>query len=174
MSRLFGDVRQIGYIVRDLDASVQKWVDLGVGPWFVIRNVETDYFRYRGQDSPVEMSIALANSGDLQLELIEQHNDAPSGYLDFLNAGHEGAQHLAYWTEDFDALYQTVIDAGFSVLHEGAIGGEHGRFAYFATEFDPGTVIEISDISGPKGQVFEYIKATAATWDGTDPIRATA
>ncbi len=172
MSRLFGEIRQIGYVVKDLDASVRKWVELGVGPWFVINNVETDYFRYRGEDSPVEMSIALANSGSVQLELIQQHNDAPSAYLDFLNAGREGAQHVAYWTDDYQSLYDKALDAGYTVLHEGAIGGEQGRFAYFDTEFDPGTVIEISDISGPKGQVFEYIKNTAATWDGTDPIRA--
>ena len=45
------------------------------------------------------MSIALANSGDLQIELIQQVNDAPSMYKEFLDAGHEGLQHVAMPTE---------------------------------------------------------------------------
>jgi hypothetical protein len=32
-------------------------------------------------------------------------------------------------------------------------------------------VIEISDISGPKGPFFSDIRDAAANWDGTDPIR---
>ncbi len=68
MSRIFGPVRQNGYVVRDIDAAMRHWVEtLGVGPWFYIDRVQCDYFRYRGEASPVEMSIALANSGDLQI-----------------------------------------------------------------------------------------------------------
>ena len=44
---------------------------MGVGPWFYIDRVKTDYFRHRGKDSGLEMSVALANSGDLQIELIQ-------------------------------------------------------------------------------------------------------
>jgi hypothetical protein len=171
MSRIFGDIRQIGYIVPDIHASMDQWVKHGVGPWFFIEKVTTDYFRYRGEDSGMQMSVALANSGDIQIELIQQLNDAPSGYRDFLDAGHQGAQHVAYWTTDFQGLYDRAIEAGYSVLHEGSIGGAQGRFAYLDTEFDQGTVIEISDISGPKGQMFDYIRDVAANWDGTDPIR---
>jgi len=47
---------------------------------------------------------------------------------------------------------------------EGSIGGEQGRFAYLDTEHDRGTVTEISDISGPKGQFFSYIRQAAADW----------
>ncbi|WP_433566610.1 VOC family protein [Nocardia sp. CA-151230] len=171
MSRIFGKITQIGYVVKDIDAAMQHWIDLGVGPWYYVDDVETDYFRYRGVDSELKMSVALANSGDIQLELIQPRNDAPSAYKDFLASGREGAQHIAYWTEDYQGLYGRALAAGFTVLHEGSIGGEHGRFAYFDTEREPGTVIEISDVSGSKGQLFAYIRETAATWDGTDPIR---
>ena len=171
MSRIFGSARQVGYVVRDIEASMERWLELGVGPWFYIEKVETDWFRYRGEESPLEVSIALANSGELQLELIQQRNDAPSAYKDFLDAGREGAQHLAYWTTEYQALYDQVLALGFRVAHEGSIGGPQGRFAYLDTEFDPGTVIEISDISGPKGKLFAHIRKLAADWDGSDPIR---
>jgi hypothetical protein len=171
VSRTFGQIAQIGYVVVDIEASMQEWIRHGVGPWFYIERVQTDYFRHRGVDSPVEMSIALANSGDVQLELIQQRNDAPSMYREFLDSGRSGAQHIAYWTTDFQDLYDRALAAGYTVGQEGQIGGEQGRFAYFDTEHDQGTVIEISDISGAKGQMFAYIRQEAANWDGTDPIR---
>ena len=171
MSRIFGSINQIGYVVRDIHAAMEHWVRHGVGPWFYIENVTTDYFRYRGKDSDLKMSVALANSGNVQLELIQQRNDAPSVYKDFLDAGREGAQHIAYWSTDYQGLYDRALGDGFTVAQEGSIGGEQGRFAYLDTEFDQGTVIEISDISGPKGQMFGYVREVAANWDGTEPIR---
>ena len=57
------------------------------------------------------------------------------------------------------------------VGHEGQIGGEQGRFAYFETPGHAGTIMEISDISGPKGRFFAHIRKIAASWDGSEPIR---
>ena len=172
MSRIFGPARQNGYVVRDVRAAMDHWIKvMGVGPWYYIDRVKTDYFRHRGRDSGIEMSIALANSGNLQIELIQQRNDAPSMYREFLAAGREGLQHMSFWTTDYQALYDRALTLGYKVGHEGQIGGEKGRFAYFDTEIHPGTVIEISDISGGKGRFFERIRQAAANWDGTDPIR---
>jgi len=171
MSRTFGEIAQIGYVVRDIRAAMDHWVRLGVGPWFYFDRVKFDYFRFRGADSPLEMSVALANSGAMQLELIQQRNDAPSMYREFLDAGREGAQHVAYWTRDFQALYDRALSLGYTVGQEGAIGGPQGRFAYLDTERFPGTVIEISDVSGPKGNTFRRIREIAAAWDGLDPVR---
>jgi hypothetical protein len=169
MSRIFGDIAQIGYVVRDIHTSMDNWVRHGVGPWFYIERVPMDYFRYHGAQSDVHMSAALANSGATQIELIQQRNDNPSMYKDFLDAGHHGAQHIAYWTSDYDALYDKAIGEGYTVGQEGSISG--GRFAYLQTEWEPGTTIEISDVSGPKGQMFAYIRDVAANWDGSEPIR---
>ncbi len=121
------------------------------------------------------MSIALANAGDLQIELIQQRNDAPSMYKEFLDSGREGLQHVAFWSTDYQSLYDRALGQGYKLGHEGQIGGEQGRFAYFDTgaPADPhaGTVIEISDISGNKGRFFERIRGRARTWDGSGPIR---
>lgn len=173
MSKIFGQPAQLGYVVRDIEAGMEAWLALGVGPWFYFGAVETDWFRHRGVDSGMEMSVALANSGDLQIELIQQRNEAPSLYKEFLDSGREGFQHVSYWSTDYQALYDKVLAEGFTIGHEGQIGGEQGRFAYLespATE-DAGTLIEISDVSGPKGQFFEHIRDEAAGWDGSEPIR---
>ena len=33
MSRIFGQIAQIGYVVHDIRASMDNWVRSGVGPW---------------------------------------------------------------------------------------------------------------------------------------------
>jgi Glyoxalase/Bleomycin resistance protein/Dioxygenase superfamily len=173
VSRIFGNPAQLGYIVRDIQSAMDAWVEHGVGPWFYFEKVETDYFRHRGVDSPMEMSAAIANSGELQIELIQQRNDAPSLYKEFLDSGREGFQHISYWTTDYQALYERATSLGYTVGHEGSIGGEQGRFAYLENSHAEasGTVIEISDISGPKGPFFAHVRELAAGWDGAEPIR---
>jgi len=170
MSRFFGKVCQNGYVVRDIEAALKHWTEvLGIGPFFYSERVYLEYFRYHGEPSDLEMSVALANTGDLQIELIQQRNDAPSMYLDFLRSGSEGLHHMSYWTKFYQEDYDRLIARGFTVGHEGLTAG--GPFVYFDTETHPGTVIELSDTSGSKGDFFEYVRATAENWDGTDPVR---
>ncbi len=172
MSRLFGEIRQNGYVVRDIEAALRHWTEvLGVGPFYYFERAPITEFHYRDEPSDAVVSIALANSGPLQIELIEPRNDAPSMYRDFLAAGHEGLQHIAYWTQDFDADLARCLDLGHAIGHHGQSGGPDGRFAYFESQGHPGTVIELSEISGPKGSFFEMIAANSRDWDGADPVR---
>ena len=97
MSRLFGPMRQVGIVVRDIDKAMRHWVEVcGVGPWFYAEQLPMTEFRYKGKPYDIKVSIALANSGDVQLELIQQRNDVPSLYRDFLSAGHEGMQGFGH------------------------------------------------------------------------------
>ena len=174
MSRFFGEIRQNGYVVRDIEAAMKHLNEvLGVGPFFYFERVPVEDFCYRGEASPVDLSIALANSGSLQIELIQQRNAAPSMYRDFLAAGREGLQHVAYWTDQMDAELDRIDKAGYSIEQSGSIG-ERGRFVYLATEAHPGTVVEVSEINGPKGRFFEHIAKFASRWDGSQPIRRMA
>lgn len=171
MSRVFGSIRQNGYVVRDIEAAMRHWSGtMGVGPWFYIEQAPIRDFRYHGAPSDVQVSIALANSGPLQLELIQQRNDAPSMYRDYLNAGQEGLQHIAYWTESFAADLDKALALGFTIGHEG-MNGDYGPFAYFESASHWGTVIELSDVGGPKKRLFDHIAEASQGWDGSNPIR---
>lgn len=170
MSRIFGPVRQNGYVVHDIEAAMKHWTEtLGVGPFFYVETAPIEDFTYMGAPSECRCSIALANSGALQVELIQQRNDEPSMYRDFLNAGREGLQHIAYWTEDMDADLAKAAAAGFEVGQSGNVG-ENGRFVYYTAEAHPGTVIELSEVSGQKGELFKAIREAAAGWDGTNGV----
>jgi len=79
MSRIFGEIRQIGYVVRDIEAAIGEWTEVfGVGPFFYFEKAPIENFLYKGEPSPVEISAALSFSGRLQIELICQTNDAQS------------------------------------------------------------------------------------------------
>lgn len=171
MSRFFGTIRQAGYVVPDIEAAMDHWSRvLGVGPWFYNPKVPIVNYRYRGESHEPHNSVALANSGTLQVELIQTRNDVPSMYRDFLRAGHSGLQHVAYWTEDYDADLARLLAQGFKPVMSGEVG-ERGRFIYFDTEFHPGTVIELSEVAGPKGKMFRMIREASEGWDGSDPVR---
>ena len=170
MSRIFGPVRQNGYVVRDIEAALAHWTErLGVGPFFYVKEAPIEDFRYFGEPSGCRCAIALANSGDLQIELIEQLNDEPSMYRDFLSGGREGLQHIAYWTETMDADLARAESLGYRIGQSGTVG-EQGRFVYFDTEAHPGTVVELSEVSGRKGELFRHIREAAAGWDGSNAV----
>jgi catechol 2,3-dioxygenase-like lactoylglutathione lyase family enzyme len=171
MSRFFGEIRQLGYVVKDIEAAMDYWSRvLGVGPWFYNPRVPIVNYRYRGEAYEPHNSVTLANSGFVQVELIQTRNDVPSMYRDFLMAGNTGLQHVAYWTESHDADLERLTAQGFKPVMSGEVG-ERGRFVYFDTEYHPGTVIELSEVAGPKGRMFRMIREASEGWDGRDPVR---
>lgn len=171
MSRFLGEIRQAGYVVDDIEAAMDYWTRvLGVGPFFYKERVPIENYTYRGESYVPHHSVALANSGPLQIELIQTRNDAPSMYRDFKAAGHRGLQHVAYWTENYDEDLKRLTGLGFKPVMSGEVG-ERGRFVYFDTEYHPGTVIELSEVAGPKGTMFRLIKEASEGWDGRDPVR---
>ena len=171
MSRLFGEMRQIGIVVRDIHAAMHHWVNVcGVGPWFYADKLPLTEFSYRGtRHDDIHVSIALANSGEVQLELIEQRCDTPSMYRDFLAAGHEGMQHWSSWPEDYDARLKAALGSGMSIGQNG--NSARGRFVYLWDEGHPGTVIEMADMTADRARIFAAVRDAAAAWDGKDPIR---
>ena len=177
MSRVFGPMRQMGFVVRDLDRALRYWTEtLGVGPFFIIRSLPLERFEYRGKPSPPpHLTLAIANSGDVQVELIYQHDDRPSAFLDRLKTVGEGLQHVSSWMDraGYDAEIARLKAAGVPVAHEGWLRGNGPRFAYFGTDETPGGFqYEMSDVGDPEFAAMGHtIREAALAWDGSQPIR---
>lgn len=176
MSILFGDVEQLGMVVKDADATMAQLARLGIGPFYVFREVLAGDFKYKGRTSAAPLlTLAFAQTGNLQIEVIQQHNDVDSAYRDFLAEGHEGVQHVSSWqgnADDYDQKYQALIDRGLALAHEGTTVGGLARFAYFTTDVPGGLCVEISEGRVPALQEMMATVAEAAKgWDGRDPIR---
>jgi hypothetical protein len=140
-----------------------------VGPWFVVRDLPMRAL-YRGEPCEMTMSLAMANSGEMQVELIHQEDDTPSIFTEFLESNGPGLHQLAYWTTDFDATMKAVADAGWPVVWSGG-EGFGVRFAYVEAPGRPAAVIEISELTEATLASSTHIREAAASWDGSEPIR---
>ena len=166
-----GPVGQLGYVVEDTAAAMAHWTErLGVGPFIHLPSPPLHDLRYRGVPSAARISVALAYSGDLQIELIEPLDGEPSPYRDFMAERGPGLHHVAYFTDDFDAAVAHYGDAGLTPYWQGRGMTVDQRFAYYDSPSHGGSVLEVVETTGLAG-FFDYIKAQSAGWDGTDPVR---
>lgn len=162
---------QLGYIVPDLDAALEHWTrKLGAGPFFVIDNVEFKEQFFRGQAVDVKTRMALGYWGDLQIEFVEQTNEAPSPYREFLAARLSGMHHLGVICESLDSTLAELEQRGLKRLYWGeATTGV--RFAYVDSDLHPGGMIELIESSPTVLGLFGAVREAARNWDGSDPIR---
>ena len=51
MSRFLGEIRQLGYVVPDIEKAMDYWAKtMGVGPWFYNPKVPIEGYHYDGQE----------------------------------------------------------------------------------------------------------------------------
>lgn len=174
MSRLFGPVFQMAYVVPELDPFLAHLTNmLGIGPFFLFPTPLPFEWMTR-HDRPSDRTeilshAALAYSGDTMIEVIVPGPD-PSPYQDFLDAGRSGLHHLGTWATDYDAQMAAARAAGIGVAIEGVL--PMSRFAYLETDtLWPGTMVEIIEPQQGMLDLFAMIRETARDWDGRDPLR---
>jgi methylmalonyl-CoA/ethylmalonyl-CoA epimerase len=139
-------LEQVAFVVRDLGAAQRFFSQsMGIASFYVIENFgsrATDK-TFRGRPAEHNFTIALAYSGNTQIELI-QHLSGDTCYKDFLERRGEGMQHLGFFLDD-PAQHQEVLAEfrrnGFSVLQSGRFGD--ASYTYFDTESIIGAVMEI-------------------------------
>ena len=172
MKRLakLGEVMQIAFVPEDFEGAMRFWTQvMGVGPFYVQPRLAIPTLRYKGEPTDAVFTVAIAYWGDIQIELIEQHNDAPSLYKEWRDAGREGVNHSCIVVADIAEARRVAEEAGMTVVQE--IPGDGWGVLYVDTGGGPGTLLEI--IQPNEGMLgrFARIKAAAQDWDGSDPIR---
>lgn len=164
-----GPVMQIAFVPEDFDAALRYWTEvMGVGPFFLLENIALEEMRYRGQPSDCVFTLALAYWGDIQVELIRQDNAAPSIYRDLPN--HGALHHVCILTDDLAGAKTTALAAGAEILVEAKVG-EDGGVLYVDTHGYPGGLVEILQPASGSMDLFAMMRAAAACWDGSDPVR---
>lgn len=160
---------QIGYVVDDLDDALVYWVGVvGIAPFFVYRDFELVECFYDGEPITQVISVAFAQAGPVQVELIEQHGDTPSAYLGRASGN---AHHVAVWTRDYDRDVDTFRARGLVDLQWGTASGKPDeRFVYLAPA-GPGPMIEVVEVLEPKTRTYAAIADAARSYDGSEPVR---
>lgn len=161
---------QSAWVVDDIEAACLKWVETtGIGPFYIFPHLQLEV-SYRGKPSTIDFSVASAQAGDVQIELIQQHCDTPSAYRDQFKRGEQGHHHMAIYVADYDAALAHYTNQGFVAATAGLFG--EMRFCYVDTRDAIGCMIEIIQHDPIQDAIFERISEGAKNWDGvTDPIR---
>ncbi len=157
----FGPIRQIGYIVPDIEEAIKTWNEkYGVGPFLLTRNASplANAF-YRGKPSEkVVLNIAFAYIGDLQLELIEQVNDVPSMYKEALtDPKRKRLHHYAVCVEDFPSSYKHSMENGFAAIVDAGFDGL-ARMSYIEMKDNPKLILEVIEWNDITRPYFDGIK----------------
>lgn len=164
-------VVQNGYVVRDLEAAVDHWTrKLGVGPFYSLQHVQFGDAWFHGERLGIDMSVAVAQAGEVQIELIVQHNDSPSIYTDFLTRHGEGLQHVGVLTPSLDRDVAQLKALGVTPVQWGATAAGM-RFAYLDTDFHPGAMVELIETGAAIEAFFGRVRRAAVDWDGSRPLR---
>ncbi len=166
-----GTVMQMAYVPADFDAALAFWTKtMGVGPFFALDHVQLEDMKYRGAPAQIDFSMVIGYWGDIQIELIRQHNDAPSIYKAWRDEGREGLHHVCILVDDMAAARAVCAQAGAVVVQEGKVAGG-GEVIYVDTGGGPGTIVEILKTGAGGREFFGMMRDAACDWDGTDPVR---
>ncbi|MES2496232.1 MAG: VOC family protein [Pseudomonadota bacterium] len=168
--KALGDIIQMAYLPEDFDATLRYWTEtVGVGPFFLMENIQLGEMRYRGQPTDARFSIAIAYWGDIQIELIRPENDAPSIYSGEY-AVKDRLHHICIFVDSIADARRACAEAGAEILVEGKVG-DSGEVIYVDAGGGPGHVIELlQPMAGSEG-LFAMIKDAARDWDGSEPLR---
>jgi methylmalonyl-CoA/ethylmalonyl-CoA epimerase len=137
-----GAICQIGIVVSDLQRAVDNYLaSFGIGPWMTMK-LEPPMLRdvtLRGKPVEASMVAAIAQSGSIQLELI-QPLEGPSIWKEFLQERGEGVHHVQSLVQDPGAALVAFKEMGVGVLMSGRIGDN--IFYYMDTGPLLGTIYE--------------------------------
>jgi methylmalonyl-CoA/ethylmalonyl-CoA epimerase len=166
-----GPVVQIAFVVKDIESTAAHWNrKIGVGPFYMLEHVAFGPSFFRGRPLSLDMSVAIAQWGEVQVELITQHDQSPSIYSEFLAARGEGMQHVGVLCDSLDRELELLGARGVQPVQWGATALGM-RFAYVDTDAHPGAMVELIE-SGPEVRAFfAMIRKGAAGWDGTRGLR---
>ena len=163
---------QIGYVVDDVDEAMRYWVDvIGVAPFFVYRNFTLAECIHEGDRIELTLSVAYAQAGEVQVELIQPLGDGPSPYRGWASGD---THHVAVWTTSYDRDVETYRSRGLVAQTWGTASGKPDeRFTYLLPS-GPGPMLEVVEVPAAKVAMYRRIADAARSYDGTEPLRETS
>ncbi len=165
-----GDIIQLAYLPSDFDATLKHWTEtVGVGPFFLMENIQLGEMKYRGAPSDAVFSIAIGYWGNIQIELIRPENDAPSIYNGEY-AVKDCLHHVCIFVDSIADARRACTEAGAEILVEGKVG-DSGEVIYVDAGGGPGHVIELLQPIAGSEALFDMMRDSARGWDGSDPLR---
>jgi hypothetical protein len=143
-------VRQIGYAVRDLEATLRHFEAMnGTGHdfWrFQVTMDESCAYLYCGRPAVCRLDIALTTVGGMDHEYIQVlSGEHPTA--DYVAANGDGINHLALYVDDLTAYEAHALSLGGRIVAQGAFSdGPARRFRYIGFDAQPGPLYELVEM----------------------------
>ncbi len=164
-----GQIMQLAFVPADIEAATSFWTGtMGVGPFFVLPHVRLEGLRYRGAPTDIDFSIRIAYWGDMQIELVQQHNDAASIFRE--PGAPQGLHHICVVVDDIAPVRACCAAGGLDIVQEGHVAGG-GEAIYVDTGGGPGTMVEFLKSTPGGAEFFGFMRQAARAWDGSAPVR---
>jgi len=159
---------QNAYYVPDLDHAITRFHNLwDLGPFFVRRHIGLENVLCRGEPAALDISAAYTQAGDIMIELVTQHNDAPSIFRDRFAAHESGFHHVALDFGDHDSQVESFNSRGFESVT--SFRTNEGRGATYLDTFELlGHATEIYIVNDSLRALYAKVRDAASTWDGKD------
>jgi hypothetical protein len=161
-------VIQMAWVVDNLEAAAERLSrSMQVGPFLMLRHIKLDDPHHRGRPQRSDFSLCLAQAGEVQIELVEQHDDTPSVYRDSFPNGPPGGMafhHVAVIVPDVFEETERYNNLGFSTASSGRFGAID--FTYVDTTSAGGFMVEILPDLPDMHKFFGAVRRAANEWDG--------
>jgi len=163
---------QMAYVVEDIHAAMKEWTSrMRVGPWFLLDRLAGVEAQYRGGPSQAEVTLAMSFSGHMNVELIQQVNDAPSVYRETIEKRGYGFHHFGVATWNFDQEVERYRAGGAELAFLLRVPSG-GRVAYMDTTVTLPGMVELIELGPGFEPTFNRFYRASIGWDGSDPVRS--
>jgi len=162
---------QVAYTVADIEKEMRRYSELlGIGPWFLVGPFVPSKGVYRGAQTKMQLSLAVAFAGEVMIELIEQHDQEPSVYRETLAArGSHGFHHWAIGARNFDATVTAYKARGY-VEAFSDLSPRGVRIVYLDTSSALPGMLEIIEMSADVEEQYRTMYQAGKEWDGKTHI----
>jgi len=162
---------QMAYHVPDpAAAALHAAAAFGWGPFYLMEHIALARASYRGTETVFDHSSAYGQAGELMVEFITQHNDAPSALRDLYEPQESGLHHVAVFVPNFAAALDQHRSLGRVIALE-ACTSTGVEFAMVDTVKELGHMLEVYEARDDLAKFYALVRRKATGWDGSNPLR---
>jgi catechol 2,3-dioxygenase-like lactoylglutathione lyase family enzyme len=146
------NIVQVAIVCKDVEASARRWAQvLGVAPPSIklTRPGHEVKVMYRGKPSEGQIKMAILNTGQAALELM-QPVGGDTSWREHLDQHGESVQHIAFRVVDLERTIKALDALGMPALHRGRFDGDNGDYVYVDSQKALGVTIELLHSDPPK------------------------
>ena len=167
----FGPVVQLAYHAPDIDKAARYWAhQINAGPFYLFEHIKLKQSLYRGRSVAFDHSSAYGQLGEVMIELIRQHDDAPSAVRDMYDAKTAGLHHAAIFVDSVDDALEKAASKDMACVLDATLA-DGMRFVMVDARAAYGYMLEFYEPAPQLRKFYDFIRAKSQDWDGRDYLR---